>query len=57
MFRFILRRVLWAIPTLFVVTFLVYCAIRFGTDPVQSYKRTAGFDPNVLNSRPSLSVR
>ena len=40
MFRFILRRVLWAIPTLFVVTFLVYCAIRFGTDPVQSYKRT-----------------
>ena len=40
MFRFILRRVLWAIPTLFVVTFLVYCAIRFGTDPVQSFKRT-----------------
>ena len=27
------------------------------TEMVQSYKRTAGFDPNVLNSRPSLSVR
>ncbi|MFZ9629355.1 MAG: flavin-dependent oxidoreductase [Ilumatobacteraceae bacterium] len=24
---------------------------------VQSYKRTAGFDPTVLNTRPSLSVR
>jgi len=23
----------------------------------RSYKRTAGFDPNVLNQRPSLSVR
>jgi hypothetical protein len=23
----------------------------------RSYKRTAGFDPDVLNNRPSLSVR
>jgi peptide/nickel transport system permease protein len=30
---------LWAIPTLVFVTFLVYCAIRVGTDPVASYRR------------------
>ena len=40
MLRYITRRLLWSIPTLMVVTFLVYCAIRIGTDPVQSYKRT-----------------
>ena len=37
--RFIFRRVLWAIPTLFIVTFLVFIAIRVGTDPVASYVR------------------
>ena len=35
MVRFILRRLLWAIPTLFIVTFLVYVAIRIGTDPLR----------------------
>ena len=39
MTRFILRRVLWAIPTLVIVTFLVYVALRVGTDPLESYKR------------------
>jgi peptide/nickel transport system permease protein len=39
MTRFILRRVLWAIPTVLIVTFLVYVAIRLGTDPVEAYKR------------------
>ena len=39
MIRFIGRRVLWIIPTLFVITFLVFIAIRIGTDPVQSYLR------------------
>jgi peptide/nickel transport system permease protein len=38
--RFIVRRLMWAIPTLFVVTFLVYLAIRIGTDPLQSYLRS-----------------
>jgi peptide/nickel transport system permease protein len=38
--RYITRRLLWAIPTLILVTFLVYCAIRLGTDPVASYKRS-----------------
>ena len=39
MFRFILRRVAWSIPTLLLVTFLVYLALRIGTNPVESYKR------------------
>ena len=39
MIRFVGRRVLWIIPTLFVITFLVFVAIRIGTDPVQSYLR------------------
>jgi peptide/nickel transport system permease protein len=39
MMRFILRRLLWAIPTLLLVTFLVFVAIRVGTDPVASYTR------------------
>jgi len=34
-----LRRLAWAIPTLIFVTFLVYIALRIGTDPVESYKR------------------
>jgi peptide/nickel transport system permease protein len=38
-FRFVARRALWAIPTLFVITFLVFVAIRIGTDPVASYLR------------------
>jgi len=37
--RFIIRRLLWAIPTLLLVTFVVYVAIRIGTDPVASYVR------------------
>ena len=28
------------LPTILLVTFLVYCAIRVGTNPVESYKRT-----------------
>jgi len=38
-FRYVLRRLAWAIPTLIFVTFLVYIALRIGTDPVESYKR------------------
>jgi peptide/nickel transport system permease protein len=30
---------MWTIPTLFIITFLVFIAIRIGTDPVQSYLR------------------
>jgi peptide/nickel transport system permease protein len=37
--RYVLRRLAWAIPTLLFVTFLVYIALRIGTDPVASYKR------------------
>jgi peptide/nickel transport system permease protein len=38
--RFVIRRLVWAIPTLVIVTFLVYCAIRIGTDPVAAFKRS-----------------
>lgn len=39
MMRFVARRLLWTIPTLFVISFLVFIALRIGTDPVQSYLR------------------
>ena len=39
MLRFIVRRIAWAIPTLLLVTFLVYVALRLGTNPVNSYLR------------------
>lgn len=39
MLRYIARRFVWMIPTLLLVTFLVYCAIRIGTNPLESYKR------------------
>lgn len=39
MLRYVVRRLAWAIPTLLFVTFLVYIALRIGTDPVASYKR------------------
>ena len=40
MLRYALRRAVWLVPTLLIVTFLVYVAIRLGTDPVASYRRT-----------------
>lgn len=39
MIRYVLRRLLWMIPMLFVITFLVFVAIRVGTNPVASYLR------------------
>ena len=39
MIRFALRRLLWTIPTIFLITFLVFVAIRIGTNPVQAYLR------------------
>jgi peptide/nickel transport system permease protein len=38
--RFVVRRLIWAVPTILIVTFLVYVAIRIGTDPVASYLRS-----------------
>lgn len=40
MLRFIARRLLWLLPSLFFVTFLVYWALRVGSDPLFSYLRT-----------------
>ena len=39
MFRFVIRRLLWAIPTLLFVTFLIYVAIRIGTDPAAAFRK------------------
>ena len=39
MLRYTSRRLLWAIPTLLIITFLVFLALRAGTDPVASYLR------------------
>ncbi len=39
MARFIVRRLLWMFPTVLVVTFLVYVAVRIGWNPVASYQR------------------
>lgn len=39
MYRFILRRLLWLIPTIVFVTFVVYVGIRIGWDPVKTYLR------------------
>jgi peptide/nickel transport system permease protein len=39
MTRYVVRRLLWTVPTLFVISFLVFIALRIGTDPVQSYLR------------------
>jgi peptide/nickel transport system permease protein len=39
MLRYILRRLLWVIPTIILVTFVVYIAIRVGWKPEQSYQR------------------
>jgi peptide/nickel transport system permease protein len=36
----VVRRLIWAVPTLLIVTFLVYVAIRIGTDPLASYLRS-----------------
>ena len=40
MLRYIVRRLLWAIPTLLIVTFAVYCALRLATNPLASYARS-----------------
>lgn len=39
MLRFVLRRLVWAVPMVVLVTFLVYVALRMGTDPLASYLR------------------
>ncbi|HEX4981047.1 MAG TPA: ABC transporter permease [Ilumatobacteraceae bacterium] len=39
MLRYIVRRVIWLIPTVLIITFVVFVAVRLGTDPVASYLR------------------
>jgi peptide/nickel transport system permease protein len=37
--RFVIRRLLWMVPTILVVTFLVYLAVRIGWNPLAAYDR------------------
>jgi peptide/nickel transport system permease protein len=37
--RFIIRRLIWLVPTVLLVTFLVYVAVRVGWDPLAAYIR------------------
>ena len=39
MLRFIVRRLLWLVPTVIFITYLVYVLVRIGWDPVETYKR------------------
>jgi peptide/nickel transport system permease protein len=39
MIRYIFRRFLWLIPTLLLITFVVFYAVRKGTDPIAAYLR------------------
>jgi peptide/nickel transport system permease protein len=39
MLRFVLRRLLWLIPIMLIVTYAVYVACRIGWNPVASYQR------------------
>ncbi|MGD9999643.1 MAG: ABC transporter permease [Ilumatobacteraceae bacterium] len=48
MIRFILRRLMWFIPTIVFVTFIVYVTVRIGWDPVASYKRA---NPRATNAK------
>jgi peptide/nickel transport system permease protein len=38
--RYVIRRLLWAIPTVIIITFVAFWALRTGTDPVASYLRS-----------------
>ena len=44
MVRFVARRLVWAIPTIFLVTFIVYVAIRLGTDPLAGLVKVGADD-------------
>lgn len=39
MARYVTRRLLWAVPTVLVVTFLAFLTLRAVTDPIASYQR------------------
>lgn len=39
MLRFIVRRLLWFVPTVVLITYMVYVFVRIGWDPVETYKR------------------
>ena len=48
MTRFILKRLFWAIPVLFIASVLVFIAVRSSTDPVAALARNPRVNPEAL---------
>ncbi len=48
MTRFVVKRVLWAIPILFIASILVFIAVRSSTDPVAALARNPRVNPQAL---------
>ncbi len=46
--RFVVKRVLWAIPILFIASILVFVAVRSSTDPVAAIARNPRVNPEAL---------
>jgi peptide/nickel transport system permease protein len=55
--RFVLKRALWAIPTLFIASVLVFIAVRSSTDPLAALARNPRASPEELEEyRRSLGL-
>ena len=48
MTRFVMKRLLWAIPILFIASILVFVAVRSSTDPVAALARNPRVNPQAL---------
>src|SRR5215831_11302517 len=48
MTRFVLKRLAWAIPILFIASILVFVAVRSSTDPVAALARNPRVNPEAL---------
>ncbi len=48
MTRFVLKRLFWAIPILFIASVLVFVAVRSSTDPVAALARNPRVNPQAL---------
>ena len=48
MTRFVIKRLFWAIPILFIASILVFVAVRSSTDPVAALARNPRVNPQAL---------
>ncbi len=49
MARFVIRRMLWAIPILIIASILVFVAVRSSTDPVAALARNPRVNPQQVD--------